>query len=449
MIRKSQNLREIPSVDKILRQLGEIDLPRPALVALIRRELAKIRREKNPRDVIAKIQSAIENLRRDRIQTIINGTGIIIHTNFGRSPLGEKVVEAIATAASNYTNLEYDLNGGERGVRANYLEHNLAVLCGAEAGTIVNNCAAALVLILRHFVSKRPRREVVISRGELVQIGGGFRIPEILQSSGAILREVGTTNKTTLEDYRNALNEKTAMILHVHRSNFFMKGFVESPNIQQLATIADKAKVPLIADLGSGAVFDTSTFAGEKEPTPAETLKHGASLVCFSGDKLLGGPQTGIIAGRADHVAALKKDPFFRALRCDKIVLSAMQTTVDLHLAGEENQIASLAMARIPLAKLKDRAEQILIAFSGLPLSAKIGAGKSQIGGGSLPRTEIPSITIELRATKIRPNDLSARLRAATPPIIGYVADDAVKIDLRTVFPHQDAMLISAIKSIA
>src|SRR5450432_1709843 len=232
MSRKSQNLRAIPSVDKILRELGEIDLPRAALVALIRRELSKFRKKKNPADAMAMIRQSIENLLRDRIQPVINGTGIIVHTNFGRSPMGEKIVESITNAASLYTNLEYDLGGGERGVRAAYLEHNLAVLCGAAAATVVNNCAAALVLILRHFTADRSRRDVIISRGELIQIGGGFRIPEILESSGAKLHEIGTTNKTSLKDYRKAIDKKTAMILRVHRSNFFMHGFVESPSVQ-------------------------------------------------------------------------------------------------------------------------------------------------------------------------------------------------------------------------
>jgi L-seryl-tRNA(Ser) seleniumtransferase len=447
MIRKSQSLRAIPSVDKILRQLGETDLPRPVLVALIRRELTKIRREKNPADVIAKIQTAVENLRRDRIQPIINGTGLIIHTNFGRSPLGPKVVKSLVDAASFYTNLEYDLSGGERGVRATYLEHNLAVLCGAQEATVVNNCAAALVLILRHFTKNRSRRDVIISRGELIQIGGGFRIPEILESSGAKLREVGTTNKTTLDDYRNAIDEKTAMALRVHRSNFFMEGFVASPSVQQLADVCAKTKTPLIVDLGSGAIFDTTALGGEKEPTPAETLRHGADLVCFSGDKLLGGPQAGVIAGRAEHVAAIKKEPFFRALRCDKLVLAALQSTVDSHLRGDA--IASIEMAHLPIAILQQRAGNILHALRDLPLSATIGQGKSQIGGGSLPRTQIPSITIELQSPKIRADEIASRLRAAPLPVIGYVAEGRFKIDLRTVFVEQDAALISAIQNIA
>src|SRR5438552_6258395 len=233
-------LRSIPAVEKVLQALGEVDLPRPAAVAVVRRELAALRRAKTIPDidtVMAGIRSATTALRHARIQPVINGTGILVHTNLGRAPLGPEVVEALTCIAANYNNLEYDLSGGERGGRAAYLEHNPALLCAAEAATVVNNCAAALVLILRHFTSGE-RREVIISRGELVQIGGGFRIPEILEASGAKLREIGTTNKTSPGDYSKAIGKHTAMILKVHRSNFFMDGFVESPSTEEIAAVA-------------------------------------------------------------------------------------------------------------------------------------------------------------------------------------------------------------------
>src|SRR5205814_10564802 len=218
----------------------------------------------------------------------------------------------------------------QRGHRATYLERNLALLCGAEAATVVNNCAAALILVLRHFTV--TKKEVVISRGELIQLGGGFRIPEILEASGAKLREVGTTNKTSLSDYAKNIGKQTALILKVHRSNFFMGGFVESPATEEIAALAKKKRVRFVEDLGSGAMVETETLATiEHEPTPGEVLKRGVDLVCFSGDKLLGGPQAGIIAGKAGQVAALKKEPFFRAVRCDKLILSALQTTVDCY----------------------------------------------------------------------------------------------------------------------
>src|SRR5882724_9121906 len=253
---KDSALRSLPAVEKVLQSLGAVDVPRPTVVGVVRRELAGLRSKKqvpNFDAVLARIRFSLDALRRSRILPVINGTGILVHTNLGRAPLGRAVVEALATIAANYNNLEYDLSGGERGGRAAYLEHNLALLCGAEAATVVNNCAAALVLVLRHFTAAE-RKEVIISRGELVQIGGGFRIPEILEASGATLREVGATNRTSLADYRKAVGKQTAMILKVHRSNFFMSGFVESPLTEEIAALAKKKRLPFVEDLGSGAV---------------------------------------------------------------------------------------------------------------------------------------------------------------------------------------------------
>jgi L-seryl-tRNA(Ser) seleniumtransferase len=442
-----QDLRNIPSVDRVLRELGEVDLPRAAVVAVVRRELAQIR-SASPApdgDAMKRIRAALDDLRRARIQPVINGTGIIIHTNFGRSPLGLKVIQSLSEIGSSYNNLEYDLTGGSRGGRAAYLEHNLAVLCEAEAATVVNNCAAALVLILRHFASTPPRTQVVISRGELVQIGGGFRIPEILEASGATLREIGTTNKTTLDDYRRAIDERTAMVLKVHQSNFYMGGFVDAPQTEQIAEIAREAKVPFVEDLGSGATFDTTTLGSgaEREPTAAEVLARGADLVCFSGDKLLGGPQAGIIAGKAPLLSALKKEPFFRALRCDKLILAALQTTVDLLLTDQLDEVPIRNMMRIPLDRLRERAQRIVGELKG----AMTGEGCAQVGGGSLPRTTIPSVAIDLAP---RPGksleDLAVALRRVQPPIIGYIAGDTFKLDLRTVFESQDDVLIAQLR---
>jgi L-seryl-tRNA(Ser) seleniumtransferase len=442
---KHETLRSIPSVDRLARELGEMDVPRPVIVAIIRRELAVLREQGlhlAPDQIEDRVRGVVEDLRRSRIGAVINGTGIVIHTNFGRSPLSQEAVKSLTEVASNYSNLEYDLTHGTRGGRAEYVEHNLAVLCESERATIVNNCAAALVLILRTLTSS-AKRQVVISRGELVQIGGGFRVPEILQAGGAELREVGTTNKTTLKDYERAIGEQTAMILRVHRSNFYMDGFVESPALAALAEVAKNAGVPLVEDLGSGAMFETSDLSGEHEPTPADMLKQGADLVCFSGDKLFGGPQAGIIAGRAALVEAVKAEPMFRALRCDKLVLAALQATVESHLRGEAGELPSLAMMKIPVEELRSRASKIA---AGLGSVLKIGAGESQVGGGCLPRTTLPSITLELRPGKVTVDDLAARLRRGTPPVVGYIADGCLKIDLRTIFPRQDETLAAAIK---
>jgi len=445
----ANRLRAIPAVEKVLQALGPVDLPRAAVVATVRRELAALRRDRQIPDfetVVTRIRSALDTLRRARLQPIINGTGILIHTNLGRAPLGPKVIETLSIIASNYSNLEYDLTGGERGGRASYLEHNLALLCGAEAATVVNNCAAALVLVLRHFTQERC--EVVISRGELVQIGGGFRIPDILEASGARLREVGTTNKTLLKDYAKAVNSETGMILKVHRSNFLMDGFVESPRTEEISELARKRRLPFVEDLGSGAVTATEQIPGlEHEPTPREVLQRGVDLVTFSGDKLLGGPQAGIVAGQAKLVAALKREAFFRALRCDKLILSALQATVDLYLDGKGGDpVPILAMLQTSLDDLQARAEELIATLKDLPLKVDMGKGKGQIGGGSLPRSILPSVTMDLVPTQIALSGFVERLRTGSPPVVGYGAGGRCKLDLRTIFPSQDEQLVKRIR---
>jgi L-seryl-tRNA(Ser) seleniumtransferase len=450
---KPSQLRAIPSVEKILQALGDTGLPRPAVVAIVRRELTALRKGREVPEfdgVLSALRMRLAAFRHSRIQPLINGTGILVHTNLGRSPLGTTVGETLGSLAKNYNNLEYDLSGGERGGRAGYLEHNLALLCGAEAATVVNNCAAALVLVLRHFAAP-PRREVVISRGELVQIGGGFRVPEILEASGATLREVGTTNKTSAADYAKAIRKETALFLKVHRSNFFMGGFVESPSTEELASLARKKRVPFVEDLGSGAMVGTESLAAvEHEPTPAEILKRGVDLVCCSGDKLFGGPQAGIIAGKAKWVGALKRDPFFRALRCDKLILGALQTTVDLYLDGMAGEaVPVLSMLRASNEGLRERAKGLVAALASAPLTVRIGEGKAQIGGGTLPRSVIPSVTLDVQPQGLALEQFAARLRAGTPPVIGYVSAGAFKIDLRTVFPEQDEQLACALKAAA
>jgi L-seryl-tRNA(Ser) seleniumtransferase len=463
------SLRAIPSVDRMLREIGPTDLPRPVVVAVVRRVLAELREGgqgggAGPDHALSLVRSSLEALRAARVRRVINGTGILVHTNLGRSPLGDAVVEAVRQAAADYNNLEYDLTRGGRGGRAAYLEHNLAVLCGAtgaddppRGATVVNNCAAALVLILRHFAGSADRNEVVISRGELVQIGGGFRVPEILESGGAALREVGTTNRTSIEDYERAIGPRTALVLKVHRSNFFMGGFVESPPTAAIAEVARAKDVPFVEDLGSGATVATEAAAGvEHEPTPPEVLDAGADLVCFSGDKLLGGPQAGVIAGRREMVAALKKEPLFRALRCDKLVLAALQATADQHLS-EQAAGADLTQSGVPVVAmmhasphgLRRRAEGLVAALAGLPLAASVGRGEAQVGGGTLPRSVIPSVTLDLLPQATPLLDFAARLRAGEPAVVGYVSGGRFKLDLRTVFPRQDAELLAALRAAA
>jgi L-seryl-tRNA(Ser) seleniumtransferase len=436
-------------VDRVVGEIGDCDLPRRVVVDVVRHELELLRAEKkipNFSGVMSRVRAAVDALGLAKIQPVINGTGIVIHTNFGRAPLGPTVIESLTAIAANYNNLEYDLSSGQRGHRATYLERNLALLCGAEAATVVNNCAAALILVLRHFTVKK--KEVVISRGELIQIGGGFRIPEILEASGAKLREIGTTNKTAVNDYARAFGPDTALILKVHRSNFFMAGFVESPSTEALAKLARKRRIPFVEDLGSGAIVATEKLGDiEHEPTPNEALKSGVDLVCFSGDKLFGGPQGGIIAGKRRHIAALKREPFFRALRCDKLILTAMQTAVDCYLAGKSSEPPVLEMLESTMDELRDRAETLLAQIRELPLNGSIGESKAHVGGGSLPQAVIPSVTLDLRPGKISLEDFAARLRRGSPPILGYIAGGKFKLDLRTIFARQDAQVVSVLRA--
>ena len=444
---KNDARRKIPSVDKLMSELACTDIPRAAVAAVVRRELDALRSQKQQdpaRQAIERVRSALHDLRLGRIQPVINGTGILLHTNFGRAPLALQVVKTIEENAANYDNLEYDLTSGRRGTRAAYLEHNLAVLCGAQAATVVNNGAAALVLVLR-LLTQGQKNEVIVSRGELIQIGGGFRIPEILEASGAVLREVGTTNKTALNDFAKAIGKQAALILKVHRSNFYMDGFVESPALEDLSALARKKRIPLIEDLGSGAMIATEQISGlEHEPTPRQVLRQGADIVCFSGDKLLGGPQAGIIAGKARLITALKRHPLYRALRCDKLILSALQATVDLHLCNPDS-IPVIAMLRESTETLQRRAGTIVESLKNV-VPAEIGAGKAPVGGGTLPRSVLASTTIDLLPSDRPLEQLASDLRSGTPPVVGYISANRLKIDLRTVFPRQDEQLASLIR---
>jgi len=413
----------------------------------VRRHLQSLRSQKTIPDadaIVANIRSSLERLRASRLAPVINATGILVHTNLGRAPLAADTIRALADVGANYNTLEYSLSDGTRGSRGAYLEHALAILCGAEAATVVNNNAAALVLILEHFC-REDASEVVISRGELLQIGGGFRIPDILEARGARLREVGTTNQTGVADYARAITRQTALILKVHRSNFFMDGFVDSPSTEALSALARKKRVPFVEDLGSGAMIPTETVEGaEHEPTPAEVLKRGVDLVCFSGDKLFGGPQAGIIVGRKRMIDALKREPLFRAMRCDKLILSALESTVDTYLRGD-TRIPVLEMMHAANDELRGRAERIVSALAGRPLRLRVGHGRAQIGGGTLPRSALPSVTIEVSHPTRGAQALAALLRSQPEPVIAYVGRGNLKLDLRTVFPHQDAAVIRAL----
>jgi L-seryl-tRNA(Ser) seleniumtransferase len=460
---KSCPRRKIPAVSKILDALGGCDLPRPVVVDLVRRRLSQIRAGVDVPEfdsIVSGLRDSLDELRVSRLQSIINATGIVIHTNFGRAPLAIEAVRALKKIGSRYSNLEYDLAKGDRGRRGSYIENALALLCGADAAVVVNNCAAAVVLIVHHFTKQNDRArsqparrgegapEVVISRGELVQIGGGFRIGEIIEATGARLREVGATNKTTLDDYAQAIGPATAMILKVHRSNFFMSGFVESPSSEEISALARTKRIPFAEDLGSGAIAPIEQLGvADHEPTPAEILKSGVDLVCFSGDKLFGGPQAGIILGKKRFVAALNREPLLRALRCDKLCLAALQATVDLQLNQQTTDIPTLALLQVSEDALRARAAAICdkLSKSCPGLQIAIGRSAAKAGGGTLPKSTISSITIDIVPSNCSVVAFAGRLRRSAPPLIGYIANDRFKLNLRTIFPQQDNLVVETI----
>jgi len=446
----SADRRSLPAVDQVLQRLESIDLPQLMVTSIIRGELASLRRtaEIPPLPAIMdRVHKALDQVRQSRLQPVINATGVLLHTNLGRAPLSAQAVQELQEIAKGYSNLEYDLTAGKRGRRTPYVEQSLALLCGSEAATVVNNCAAALVMIIRTLSARKP--EVVISRGEMIQIGGGFRIPQLLESSGARLREVGTTNQTTLEDYAQAIGPETGLLLKVHRSNFFMGGFVASPGVRELASLARKRRVPLVHDLGSGAMVRTERIAPvDHEPTPAEILRQGVDLICCSGDKLMGGPQAGVIAGKRRYVAAVKRDPLFRALRCDKLILAALQTTVDQYLKETAfTEIPLLDQLAQSAEKLQTRLQDLLERVRKSPGKLRIGTGKSRLGGGTMPDSFIPSATLDIQPSDLSLGELTLRLRLQKPPVIGYVTSGWLKLDLRTVLPDQDKLLAAAVQN--
>jgi len=435
------NPQAIPGVDTMLEAVADSPLPRPLVVGVIRAELKSLRKARSIPDhdeITGAIRQRLDDLALSRLQPVINGTGVVVHTNLGRSPM-------TPADAAGCINLEIDLVTGRRGGRAAYLEQCLAELCGAEAAMVVNNCAAALVLSVGHFAVKK--KEIIVSRGELVQIGGGFRLSEILESSGAKLREIGATNHTTMDDYARAIGPQTGLLLKVHRSNFFMEGFVAAPERRELAALAQKKRVPFVEDLGSGVLLPTEDWAeGHHEPMPSEVLKDGADIVCFSGDKLMGGPQSGIIAGKARHVQALKEHPFFRALRCDKLVLSALQSTAERYLHSQADSLPLHRMLTADLASIQQRTRKLVKALKGIPAKISVTPGHSQVGGGAMPQVQIPTATLDIVPNDIRLIDFAARLRRGTPPVIGTVNRRCFRLDLRTVFPDQEKSLMNAIR---
>lgn len=447
----------LPSIEKLAATLArEVSLPRPLVNLYAKREVERFRQilldggEITREEIESTTRTGLHEFAQSRLQPVINATGVLIHTNLGRSPLGPKAARALEAIATGYSNLEFDLPSGTRGKRAGYLETALACLLETEAATAVNNCAAALVLTLRTLVSE-GKNEVIVSRSELVEIGGGFRIPEILETSGAKLVEVGATNKTHLRDYEKAITPQTALILKVHRSNFYLDGFIGEPEIPEIAQLAHAYDLPLVEDLGSGAMMNTEELAPiEHEPTPQECLRRGIDLVIFSGDKLLGGPQSGIIGGRADLVAEIKQEPFFRAVRCDKLILTTLQESIDQYLETKadpaQSDVPVLGFLREKVAALRERATRIVHGLPESKVRVTLEETTARPGGGTMPRSEFPSLAIKLEPSGQSVPALARRLRLGAPAIVGYTTDDALFLDLRTVFPESDPAVRRALE---
>ena len=437
-----------PSVESIVASealLGAIESSgRPAVTDHVRAVIAEFRESLMPgatwpsTDAIADaVRQRIAALSRQFPQRVINATGVLLHTNLGRAPWGKDLIDAISERLTSYSSLEYDLTTGGRGKRGIAVENELAQLTGAESAMIVNNNAAAIYLVL---TALAWNREVIISRGELVQIGGGFRIPEILAKSGAILREIGTTNQTNTADYDKACGPQTAMILKVHRSNFVQTGFVSEVEPRALAEIGRKHGIPVVWDLGSGGIGPGSVCEYSGEPTLRAAVGTGVDLITSSGDKLFGGPQAGIVLGRADLVSRLKSDPFYRALRPDKATLLAMEFTVKAHRAGRATELIPLyQLLAVSSESLRSRAEAIATVAKNAGKKASVVPTEDTFGGGAAPGESFPGWGVRIETSK--PDDLIKRARDFTPPIIATVSDNGVVFSLRAMFEAEDSIL--------
>jgi L-seryl-tRNA(Ser) seleniumtransferase len=388
------------------------------------------------------VTERLSRILRPSLYPVINATGVIIHTNLGRAPLSLAAQEAMGQTSA-YSNLEYDLSAGERGSRYVHAEDLLCRLTGAEGGLVVNNDAAAVLLIL---TALAKGREVIISRGQLVEIGGGFRIPEVMAQSGARLVEVGTTNRTYLRDYEAAITPETAMLLHVHSSNFRLLGFVHETPLADMVTLAHARNLQAVEDLGSGALLDTARFGLSHEPTVRESLSTGADLVCFSGDKLLGGPQAGVIVGKSALVDVLKHHPLTRALRVSKSVIAGLQATL-LHYLKDEatNQIPIWQMIAMEVSQIESRAQALATWLHGMGVQAEVTDGSSAVGGGSLPGETLPTRLVAIHVSA--PNELAKRLRLGSPPVIGRIENDTFELDLRTVLAAEEETLRQALRT--
>lgn len=450
-------LRDLPSVDRLLRAPGADELAlaygRSLATEALRSTLAEARAALRdgadgvPPDVefVAEAHRRLQETLAPTLRPVINATGIIVHTNLGRAPLSPAALTAVVDIAAGYSTLEYDLAAGERGSRAAHAEHLLTRLTGAEAALVVNNNAAAVLLMLS---ALSRDRDVVISRGQLVEIGGGFRIPEVLAQSGARLVEVGTTNRTHLRDYAEAITERTAALLVVDHSNYKIVGFTHQPALAELAGLARERGVLLLFDQGSGALLDVAPYGLEPGPTVLDGLQAGCDLVAFSGDKLLGGPQAGILCGRAALIDRLKKHPLARAVRADKLALAALAATLTLYLTGRPEDVPVWGMIGRPVDEIAAEAKTWAARLQSMGLDAEVIAGESRIGGGSLPGTSQPTWLVAVAPPQGSADDLAMRLRAAPTPVIARIQEDRLLLDPRTVLPGQaEALMRSVVRA--
>jgi L-seryl-tRNA(Ser) seleniumtransferase len=463
---KSDLFRELPSVDELVRAPGVGELVEAhgtiAVTEAARAVLSELRQQISSgllgasmlQAALGGIDAAIEKQLHKSLslslRTVINATGVILHTNLGRAPLSEKALRYITDTAGKYSNLEFDIVSGERGkrdVHVDRLFRKLLAQDGIEISSIaVNNNAAAVLLTLN---SLADGGEVIVSRGELVEIGGSFRIPDVMAKSGATLREVGTTNRTRIEDYEKGINERTRLLLRVHRSNFEITGFTEQASTSELVILAKNRGIPLMEDLGSGALVDLSNFGIGQESTVLDSLRAGVDVVTYSGDKLLGGPQAGLISGRPDLVARMRANSLFRALRVDKLTYAALEATLLAYVKHDYDAIPTMKMMSLTAQEIKSRADALANTLANAG-SLRVGVidGESVLGGGAAPSSVLPTLLIAITSAKLSADELLAKLRSADPPIVARIEEGRVLLDLRTVFPEQDRQIATALERI-
>ena len=458
----SVSLRLIPAVDQVcadpaVEALFE-EYSRELVVDEVRLQLNRLRQaalsgdldqkglETRINNLPASVRNSIEERMEPSLQHVINATGVIIHTNIGRAPVSRSFAEKALRVASGYSNLEFDLHRGKRGHRDQLFEQRMIRLLGCEAATVCNNNAAALLLILNTFALGK---KVLVSRGELVEIGGSFRIPEIMKRSGALLQEVGTTNKTRLSDFENALDADTGLILAVHPSNYQIVGFTQSPVLAELAQLASRAEIPLAHDVGSGLLSDSSQPVLQTEPSVKASLEQGVDLVCFSGDKLLGGPQAGLIAGKAELLGQLRRNPLMRALRIGKTTYALLeQTLIAYENNRAEEEIPVRRMIATSASEIRSRAERVLNTLVDTDLEIRIQGAESLVGGGSTPGRAIPTAVLSLDSARFSTNQLEEHLRAHQPPILARIDNDRLLIDLRTVLEGEEEEIVAALRTL-